>query len=571
MRVNYLGFWPILVGIAALICDAARAQTPPTARTRTRPAYQASPTPSSRPKPPGYFYVRPASHAAFPAASRLQPPGYSDDGPEAPLPDDANAPETDASPQTDHGDSLPPPDEITIPFAEPVAQGQVDVKIQNGRITLVARDAPLDVVLSSLAQQQRLNIVCAENITAHITISLQDVALEDALDSILLVAGYSWVRRNNIILVTSVDSASSLTSEAQGRELRVYRLDYASATEVLTTVKGLLSPVGRAFINVADASDNRKTTEALCVEDLPSVLQRVEHYLLEIDQPPRQVLIEARILKIDLKATDNHGVNWSELVNLLGGSMKLEVVGFANPAAPQSMFATFNGSEFDALIQCIESTTDAKTLAAPKVLVVNGQEARFQVGGQLGFMVTTTTQTSTLQNINFLNVGVILTVTPRISRDNQILMHVKPEVSSGTVNQQSGLPSSETTQVETNTLLPSGRGMLIGGLIQEKDLNEQSKVPLLGDIWLVGKLFQKQIITRERSEVVIVLVPRIVPFDPNYQCQHEQEVFAAQEPLFDGPLMAHPRPWEPRLPDPLSRPRSLWRQFKHAITPGTGP
>lgn len=544
----------LLLAAAALWCSLAYAQGQPAAKRRLSRSGRGVAQRNER-------------DVILASANQLELPApASDDAPEAPLPEGAppdEAPEAQSSSEA--------PNEVTIPLAEPVPEGQVDVRVQNGRISLIARDAPLDMVLSSLAQQQGLNLVCAENITAHISITLNNVVLEDALNSILLVSGYSWVRRNNIIMVTSVDAAGALAAEAQGRELRVYRLDYASATELLTNIKALLSPVGRAFINVTDKADIRKTTEAICVEDLPSALERVEQYILEVDQPPRQVLIEARILKIDLSYNDVHGINWSEVFQPFGRELKLELTGMAFANAPQAMFATFNGADFDTLIQCLETTTDAKTLAAPKVLVVNGQEARFQVGGQLGFRVTTTTQTSTLQNVNFLNVGVVLTVTPRISRDNQILMHVKPEVSTGSVNQESGLPQSDTTNVETNTLLPNGRGMLIGGLIQEKDSNIQSKVPLLGDIWLVGKLFQRQTIDRQRSEVVIALVPRIVPFDPDYQCVHAGEVRAAQEPLLDGPLLTHPRPWEPRLPDPLSRPRSAWRWFKYSIKPGNGP
>jgi type II secretory pathway component GspD/PulD (secretin) len=102
------------------------------------------------------------------------------------------------------------------------------------------------------------------------------------------------------------------------------------------------------------------------------------------------------------------------------------------------------------------------------VLVINGQEAKIQIGQQLGFRVTTTTETSTLQNVNFLDVGVILKVTPRITSDNQVLMLVHPEVSKGQVNPLTGLPESDTTTVESSVMLPDGQGMVIGGLIQEK-------------------------------------------------------------------------------------------------------
>src|SRR5690606_7175650 len=111
-----------------------------------------------------------------------------------------------------------------------------------------------------------------------------------------------------------------------------------------------------------------------------------------------------------------------------------------------SGFLRIEGSHLNALIEAVKSTTDAKTLASPKVAVLNGQQAKIQIGGKLGYLVTTTTQTSTMQNVNFLETGVILSVTPVITDDNQILMHVRPEVSSGRINSDTGLPDSETTE-----------------------------------------------------------------------------------------------------------------------------
>ncbi|HET6881119.1 MAG TPA: type II and III secretion system protein, partial [Pirellulales bacterium] len=166
-------------------------------------------------------------------------------------------------------------------------------------------------------------------------------------------------------------------------------------------------------------------------------------------------------------------------------------------------------------------------------------------------------QTSTLQSINFLNVGVILNVTPRISHDDQILMRIKPEVSDGSVDQTSGLPSSNTTTVETDVLLPNGRGIVIGGLIQESDTQNISKIPGLGDIWLLGRLFQRRNIVKERAEVVIFLVPRIVPYEAEFQCLTEGEMARAQMPLLGDQFVRQRRPGEPQLYDTVENPLYL--------------
>jgi type II secretory pathway component GspD/PulD (secretin) len=265
------------------------------------------------------------------------------------------------------------------------------------------------------------------------------------------------------------------------------------------------------------------------------------------------------VLKIDLKNAEQHGVNLSRVVDVLGSHIRLQTLGFATPTDSQALFGTFDGSTTNAIIECLQTTTDAKTLAQPRVFCLNGQEATFQVGQKLGFRVQTTTQTSTLQSVNFLNVGVILTVTPRISKDDQILMHIKPELSDGQVDANTGLPSSNTTQVQTDALLPSGRGIVIGGLIQETDNTTINKIPVLGDIWLVGRLFQKRQLVRERAEVVIILVPRIVPYDPDYQCRDEFDVHRAETPLLHGRLEKYRREWEPALYDAVDNPRPIRR------------
>ncbi len=476
---------------------------------------------------------------------------------QAPADDDPDQP-----PRLQRGPTLPgpsdveevaPPDpQIRVPLVRP-DNGQIEIRGRGALVSLIARDASLDAILATLAENHGLNIVCSENINARISITLNNVRLEDALNSILSVAGYSWVRKNNIILVTSIANSANLPAEAQGKQVRVFQLDYASATDMAVTVTGLLSPVGHSYVSQTSKTDNRKTREIVVVEDIPVVLDKVERYILEVDQPPRQVLIEAHILRVDLKKEDRHGVNFTAL---FGEDFKLQAVGMANPTASPAVFATLDTTKLQSLVECLENTTDAKTLASPKVLVVNGQEAKFQVGGQLGFRVLTTTQTSTLQSVNFLDVGVVLRVTPRISKDNQVLMHVKPEVSTGKINAD-GLPEAETTQVDTDALLADGQGMVIGGLIQEFDSNIQNKFAYLGDLWLVGKLFQRRVVDRRRAEVIITLIPRVVPYGSDYQPQECAEYTRSETPLLQGQVHEYPRPWEPKLYDTIENPRPL--------------
>jgi type II secretory pathway component GspD/PulD (secretin) len=305
-------------------------------------------------------------------------------------------------------------------------------------------------------------------------------------------------------------------------------------------------------------NDNRRTQEYIVVEDMPSVLQRVADYLAQVDVPPRQVMIEVHILQVELRDDLRHGVNFENMFNVDGNKVTLEAKGFANPAAAQAFFATIDGNNLNALVEALQTTIDAKTLASPRLLVLNGQTATLQVGDRLGYRVITVTETASLETVEFLDVGIVLSVTPRISRDGRIVMNVQPKISTGAVNPDTGQPEEDTTQIKTDVILNDGQGMIIGGLIQERDDVRQTKIPFIGNIWLVGKLFQRSEVNKRRTEIIVALTPHLLPYDLPAMKRHARESVRVDTPLFHGPLHRNPRP-EPMLPDanPHRRPGHL--------------
>jgi type II secretory pathway component GspD/PulD (secretin) len=444
-----------------------------------------------------------------------------------------------------------PADSVTIPLAGMPPEVRVDS--QNGLVSIVVRSAALNEVLGVLASQLGINIVTAEDITARVSVTLNKVPFEEAMTHILSVAGYTWARQGNVLIVTSVAAGATVAPQAQAREVHVFSLDYVSASDIDMVIQGLLSPAGQSFVTESADTDSRKCQELVVVEDLPSYLDRVEQYIRQVDVPPRQVLIEAHVLAVELEDDAKHGVNL-EYLDLRNPSFTLRTQGFADVAKfatglGPAFFFNVAATDVNALIEALETTTDAKTLATPKVLALNGQRARIQIGEKLGYRVTTTTQTSSLESVDFLDVGVLLEVTPWITQDNQVMMYVKPEVSTGKINPATELPDEDTTEVETAVMLPDGFGMVIGGLIQEEDLEIQNKIPIVGDLWLVGRLFQHREIERKRTEIIITLVPHVVPYQPTRQQLECDQFHKADTPLTYGPLRQNPRPFEPRFPD----------------------
>jgi type IV pilus assembly protein PilQ len=425
--------------------------------------------------------------------------------------------------------------------------GDVKLSEKDGRITLVVRDAALSRVLAMLAQTQHLNIVASNDIDVVISITLRDVPLEEALTAILSVANYTWVKQNNIILITSLTNATNLPADVQGRQIQVFELDFASAEVVAASVTNFLSPIGKVTTSQSDPADNRMTQERVVVEDLPDSLARIAAFICQVDRPPRQVLIEAHVLQVTLDDTCRCGVNFDQLLRISGADLNFSTTGFAAANAPQAFLATLKGGDLGGVIEALQRTNDTKTLGSPKLLVLNEQMAEFQVGERLGYRTTTTTETSTMESVQFLDVGVVLTVTPRITRDGRVLMHVSPKVSDGDVTND--LPNEKTTELHTDVILEDGQGMIIGGLIKEEDSVDQQKVPYLGDVKGVGWLFRRSEIKKNRAEIIIALVPRVQPYDTEYQAFEQGELVRAGVPLFHGPLKRTDRPWDPILPD----------------------
>lgn len=421
------------------------------------------------------------------------------------------------SPYTDENliDQSPIDDRVSVPVLDERNTGTIRVQQGDNTISLYVKDASLHHVISMVAKASGLNIVVTEQASEQISITLNQVPFDDALDAILSVGGYTSTMRNNILFVSKV-KADRIPAGIQGRVMEIFTLDYAAADDVQAAVQGMLSPAGTTSISRSDSTDHRRTRELVVVEDLPNVVERVRRYVHRIDIPPRQVLIEAHILQVDLGDELRHGVNIERLAEVAGGDLSLEVRGFANQAASQGFVATLDGNDVGAVIEAIKTTNETKTLASPKVLVVNGQDAHLQVGEQLAYRTTLTTQTATQETIQFLPIGVVLDVRPQISRDGRILMYVRPKVSSGRINPDNQLPEERKTEVETDVLLKDGEGLVIGGLIQETTSNDQAKVPWLGDLHKVGLLFQRKAREINRSEIIVTLIPRIVPIDHSY-------------------------------------------------------
>ncbi len=488
----------------------------------------------------------PASDPIVGMAATAGPPGQQPTAMEVPL----------AEPRTQQprrSEPIRQPEEhiaASWPFTQPAGPTQGPPSV-----SLNVDNADVRTVFEMLARGYGMNILVSPDVVGVVTANVNGLTPDQALHGVLKMCNLRAQVEDDVIFVYPADKLP-----ADARQLRLFPLDFARSEVLEPTVQGLLSPIGNAYTSVLDESDNLKTREAIVVVDTPESIQQIESYIYQVDQAPRQVMIEARVLEVELSDSIAHGIDFGAL---LKRDLEIGTSGLAGSLSSGDavFFARIDGSDVNAIIELLETTTDAKTLASPKIMVVNGQQAKIQVGQQLGFTVATVTQTSTIQDVQFLDTGVVLSVKPTISRDNKVLMEVKPEVSNGQINPETLLPEEETRELETSVLLNNHQGMVIGGLIQENDRTVIKKLPWLGDIRHVGKFFQNRKSTRSRTEIIVALVPHIVNIDEclnHEQCDPEREVIEydrAQTPLLEGPLQRACRPWEPKLPDTVGAER----------------
>lgn len=442
---------------------------------------------------------------------------------------------------------------MLLPFNPGHAAENIKVNDDHdGLISLAVREGSLRQVVSMIAETQKLNIVFAGPSDSMISATFERQPWQTVLDALLTSSGHTWTTRGDVIFVSSIELAEFMPPDAGGQQVQIFELDFTSAIDIDQTIKGLLSPAGRSWVTESDSLDNRRTKEAVAVVDYPAYVARIGQYICQADQPPRQVNVQAHILQIELTDDCRNGINFNNIIRMSSTPISLKSIGFANESATNAFMVDVTGdgvNGLDGLIELLQTTTDAKTLARPEIHAVNGQASRIQIGEKLPYRVTTTTQTATLESVQMLDVGVVLEVTPRITRDGHVLMRIKPKVSTGVISAETGLPSEKTSEVETDVMLASGQGMVIGGLIQEVDSNVQTKLPWFGDIPYLGVLFQKRQVVKSRKEIIVTLRPFVVPFTPALQEAQDEKVFRSEQPLTQGAICRNPRPYEPRMPD----------------------
>jgi len=420
-------------------------------------------------------------------------------------------------------------------------------------VTIDFDEADIRDVIRVLSEMSGINMIFSSDLRATVTIHLDQVPFNEIFDTVLATQGLvAQQMGGNILRILTPESLNNDRARSV-TNYRTFILNYGRASEISPHLAAVrISPSAKVTVD--------ERNNALVITDTPEGLAAAERLIAELDRKPPQVLIETKIVQIDLsKALDlgiqwdyskiNEGSNpynrsiigqrevkegdvidagkvgfpmvaqnlegeWTQYIESPASTVGQRGTGVSLPGKPESgiTFGFINSTEIlTATLNALETEGQTKTLTNPKVITTNNQEAKIQIGSKVPFSTTTVGSSGvSTQSITFVDVGFIIRVTPTINVDNRIRLKVVPEVSE-VADTSVSPPTINTTTADTEVMIKDGETLVIGGLVSEKMIESAKKVPLLGDLPVLGVFFRSTSETKKRLEIIIFVTARVVP------------------------------------------------------------
>ncbi len=395
-------------------------------------------------------------------------------------------------------------------------------------------DTDIGVVARTLASQWGENIVVAQDAKAQITARLSGSNLEEILSQITASNGLDLKRENGAFVISKVeppqvDHEANQAASDKDSDLAIWRCRYNNATELVATLTKLFPSLNIASgptytsplldasaasvdgAQLATASDTQSSANSLqpgtvIMRGPRTALKEAMELLRQLDVRRSQVVIEALVTEISDEASRQLGLSWS------WNSLQIKETPDAH-----MRFGRFtrNGLNFEGILEAMNKEGQAKLLARPSLAVVDGAHGSILIGDRIIYpkVIGYSSLNTPIYDKEEEKVGIYLQVAPMITEDGYITMTVYPQVSvvKGFLNiQGSQYPQISTREAKTTVRLKEGEQFAIGGLIRDDEINTLIKVPLLGDLPIIKSLFRHREKTRNRSEIVIFLTPKII-------------------------------------------------------------
>lgn len=397
-------------------------------------------------------------------------------------------------------------------------------------VSLRFSGTPIQVVLRTLAEQVGFDLVVGPGIESEIDVNLNDVPWETALDAVLSANGMSYQWRDNVLVVlaTTADGSGYLIHH-------VVTLRYANPAAVRTVLAGILKPPAKAELlqvlpfgaTVVPVATIPPTNVPPVIvvsaspQAMPAILELIES--LDVQRP--QFEIEVKFVETALDDKLGVGLNWPTRISAsVESNASADETEISGPAAEYDIpdgtiwkFGTLNIAQLSGFMEMLKQKGKSKLLSDPRVTVVESERAVMRVATTIPVQTLNRfSEGGTIQDIvsfQNLDVGITLAVTPRQNEGDFITLDVEPVVEeitgfTGPADNQRPITSKRT--VRTTVRVKNNETVVIGGLVRETDISTKNKVFLLGDIPLLGALFTHHKISKEKTDLLIFITPRLL-------------------------------------------------------------
>ncbi|WP_151751114.1 type IV pilus secretin PilQ [Acinetobacter bereziniae] len=452
------------------------------------------------------------------------------------------------------------------PAENKVARPSASQSYTGKKISLDFQDIEVRRVLQLLADFTGINMVAADSVQGNITLRLKDVPWDQALDIILKTKNLDKRRNGSVIWIAPVtelikaeeDEAKALAQSVKLAPIQTeyIQLNYTKVADVLKLLEDSRNPKGaeanrttnteslalESLLSLRGSAVADTRTNTLIINDTANNIDKIRKMVDLLDVSIKQVMVEARIVRATTDFTKEMGVKWgilSQGINknndlLVGGSDKtlwdlrtpdddgkytitrpdnLNVdLGVTTTGASKIAFGLISMSDFmlDLELSALQSDGYGEVISTPKVMTADKQKAKVASGQQIPYQTTQTAGGAATATTSFKDALLSLDVTPSITPDGKVQMQLNVTSDSPAGTAPNGEIILNKNEVNTNVLVDNGETVVLGGIFEQETKNIQTKVPFLGDIPYLGRLFRKDLKSDNKRELLIFVTPRIV-------------------------------------------------------------
>lgn len=435
-------------------------------------------------------------------------------------------------------------------------------------------DEEIRVIVRNVADLYDLNVVIPDGLVGSTSIKLKDVTWQQVFSVILEDVGYTWIEDGNIIKIRSLEELA-----LEPVDTRVFLINFAAAEELRGSISPLIDTANGGSIQV-DVRSN-----ALIITERPSRLNRIQEIIERLDRPTDQVMIESKFIEVSNADIKNIGVNWSSLSGwglqagpfnrtyerddtstesgnvrnsnssnvtiesnrgTAGNSQNTGVTNIIEEVRNfQSIFsdtesrsdtAVFSADAFQVILSALKTNTDVELVSNPTVVTLNNTPARINIGEEFPipqYNYNRERGEFEVSGFEYKPIGIILDVTPQVNSAGFVNLNIQPEISNRQGEVTFGgaggaiIPIISTRKTLSTVTIKSGFTLAIGGLLESSFTDEETRVPVLGDIPLVGRVFRSDAVNHTSRNLIIFITAKILnPDGSTYEEVFSQETLA---------------------------------------------